>query len=41
MINEQEIRRWWDLFKRDNPLTEIRILGHEKPSPGIIPTQSK
>ena len=27
MINEQEIRRWWDTFKKDEPLTEIRILG--------------
>ena len=30
MINEQEIRRWWAIFKRESPLTEIRILGNNK-----------
>lgn len=30
MINEQEIRRWWAVFKKDTPLTEIRILGFNK-----------
>lgn len=30
MINEQEIRRWWAVFKRESPLTEIRILGNNK-----------
>ena len=26
MINEQTIRQWWDLFKGDGKLTEIRLL---------------
>ena len=30
MINEQEIRRWWDIFKTNHPLTEVRILGSGK-----------
>lgn len=30
MINESEVRRWWDIFKRENPLTEVRILGRGK-----------
>lgn len=30
MISEQEIRRWWAVFKRESPLTEIRILGNGK-----------
>ena len=30
MINEQEIRRWWAVFKNDSPLTEIRIIGNGK-----------
>ena len=27
MINEDTIRRWWDLFVRENGFTEVRILG--------------
>lgn len=27
MIDERTIRRWWGIFKEQNPLTEIRILG--------------
>lgn len=27
MINEQTIRKWWDLFVKDNGFTEVRILG--------------
>lgn len=27
MINERTIRIWWDVFKKDCPLTEVRILG--------------
>lgn len=27
MINEETIRRWWDLFVKDNGFTEVRILG--------------
>lgn len=27
MINEETIRRWWDIFVKDNCFTEIRILG--------------
>jgi len=30
MIDEKTIRCWWSLFKADNPLTEIRILGNGK-----------
>lgn len=30
MINEQTIRQWWAVFKTENPLTEIRILGNGK-----------
>lgn len=30
MINEQSVRQWWGVFKADNPLTEIRILGNGK-----------
>lgn len=29
MINEQEIRRWWDIEKRGNTLTEIRLISPE------------
>lgn len=27
MINEETIRRWWDIFVNDNGFTEVRILG--------------
>lgn len=27
MINEDVIRRWWDIFVKDNGFTEVRILG--------------
>jgi len=27
MINEQTIRKWWDIFVKDNTFTEVRILG--------------
>lgn len=30
MINEQAIRQWFDVFKSNEPLTEIRILGNNK-----------
>lgn len=30
MLNEQDIRRWWDVFKKDLPLTEIRIMNGTK-----------
>lgn len=30
MIDEQQIRCWWAVFKNDNPLTEIRILGNNR-----------
>ena len=36
MINEREIRKWWDVFKKDNPLTEIRILGNGKTFSGYF-----
>lgn len=36
MINEQTIRCWWDIFKKENPLTEIRILGNGKTFSGYF-----
>jgi len=27
MINEQTIRKWWDIFVKENSFTEVRILG--------------
>lgn len=30
MINAEEIRKWWSVFKTDNPLAEVRILGNGK-----------
>ena len=30
MIDEQQIRCWWSLFKQASPLTEIRIIGNNK-----------
>lgn len=30
MILEPQIRCWWEVFKKDNPLTEVRILGSNK-----------
>jgi hypothetical protein len=27
MINEETIRRWWDIFVKENSFTEVRILG--------------
>ena len=27
MINEETIRKWWDIFVKDNGFTEVRILG--------------
>lgn len=30
MINEQQIRCWWSVFKTGEPLTEVRILSHGK-----------
>ena len=30
MIDEPSVRRWWSLFKEDNPLVEIRVLGGGK-----------
>lgn len=26
MINDRAIRQWWDIFRRESPLTEIRVL---------------
>ena len=30
MIDEKSIRQWWDIFKKDAPLTEIRVLSGKK-----------
>ena len=30
MIDEQQIRCWWSVFKQETPLTEIRIIGNNK-----------
>ena len=36
MINEKTIHLWWDIFKKDHPLTEIRILGQGKTFSGYF-----
>lgn len=36
MLDERTIRQWWDLFKKDKPLTEIRILGNGKTFSGYF-----
>lgn len=36
MINERTIRIWWDVFKKDCPLTEVRILGQGKTYSGYF-----
>ena len=36
MINEQTLLQWWDIFKKDSPLTEIRILGNNKTFSGYF-----
>lgn len=36
MINEQEIRKWWDLFHPTGDLTEIRIIGAGKTFSGYF-----
>ena len=36
MINEQQVRCWWSLFKTEHPLTEIRILGNGKTFSGYF-----
>ena len=30
MINERDVRCWWDVLKRDSPLVEVRVLGAGK-----------
>lgn len=36
MIDEKSIRQWWSIFKTENPLTEIRILGNGKTFSGYF-----
>ena len=36
MIDEKTIRIWWDVFKKDHPLTEVRILGQGKTYSGYF-----
>ena len=36
MINESTIRCWWDVFKKEKPLTEIRIMGGKKTFSGYF-----
>lgn len=36
MIDEKTIRIWWEIFKNDHPLTEIRILGGGKTFSGYF-----
>lgn len=36
MIDEKSIRLWWDIFKKDFPLTEVRILGQGKTFSGYF-----
>lgn len=35
-IHEQSIRLWWDIFKSQNPLVEIRLLGGKKTASGYF-----
>lgn len=35
-INEQAILQWWDIFKRNNPLVEIRLIGANKTASGYF-----
>lgn len=36
MIDEKTVKLWWDLFKSESPLTEIRILGQGKTFSGYF-----
>ncbi len=36
MIDETEIRRWWDIFKSPDVLTEVRVLGSGKTFSGYF-----
>ncbi len=35
-INEQDLLRWWDIFKANNPLVEIRLIGANKTASGYF-----
>jgi archaellum biogenesis ATPase FlaH len=35
-INEQDLLRWWDIFKASNPLVEIRLIGANKTASGYF-----
>ena len=36
MIDEKTIRQWWDIFRSDSPLTEVRVLAQNKPYSGYF-----
>lgn len=35
-INQQDILQWWDIFKAQNPLVEIRLIGPNKTASGYF-----
>ena len=35
-IHEASLRQWWDLFKKHNPLVEIRLIGSNKTGSGYF-----
>lgn len=35
-INEQTVLQWWDVFKKHNPLVEIRLIGANKTASGYF-----
>ena len=35
-IDKSAILRWWDIFKKDNPLVEIRLIGSNKTGSGYF-----
>ena len=40
MMNELDIRKWWDIFKKNGNLTEIRILDGKRTYSGYIKIRS-
>ena len=35
-INEQDLLQWWDIFKKGNPLVEVRLIGSNKTASGYF-----
>ena len=35
-INEQALLQWWDIFKKGNPLVEVRLIGSNKTASGYF-----